>query len=217
MDGTAGGSGPDQSYDEEGCFSGSGIETEEGHLLAYTGVMEKEWNGEKVTYQNQCLALGDGRTYVKMGANPVVTGDMLPEAFSREHFRDPKIWREDDGYYMAVGNKTKDGIPQVVLFHSEDMAKWQYVSVLAKDRERTLGGMWECPDFSAWMENMCCSHPLRTCALAGSFIMETIPCILQGYMTGNGMSFITSMCMRWMMVWIFMRRRRCWHRTEGVL
>lgn len=138
---------PDQSYDEAGCFSGSGIETEEGHLLAYTGVMEKEWNGEKVTYQNQCLALGDGRTYVKMGANPVVTGDMLPEAFSREHFRDPKIWREDDGYCMAVGNKTKDGIPQVVLFHSEDMAKWQYVSVLAKDRERTLGGMWECPDF----------------------------------------------------------------------
>ena len=26
---------PDQAYDEAGCFSGSGIETEKGHLLVY--------------------------------------------------------------------------------------------------------------------------------------------------------------------------------------
>ena len=105
---------PDQNYDEAGCFSGSGIETEAGHLLVYTGVMEKELNGEKVTYQNQCVAVGDGKRYTKIEQNPVATGDMLPENFSREHFRDPKIWKEDDGYYMVVGNKTNEGIPQVV-------------------------------------------------------------------------------------------------------
>lgn len=71
-------------------LSGSGIETEAGHLLVYTGVMEKEFDGEKVTYQNQCLALGDGKRYTKIEQNPVATGDMLPENFSREHFRDPK-------------------------------------------------------------------------------------------------------------------------------
>ena len=49
---------------------------------------------------------------------------MLPEHFSREHFRDPKIWKENDGYYMVVGNKTYQGVPQVVLFHSEDAIKW---------------------------------------------------------------------------------------------
>ena len=48
---------------------------------------------------------------------------------------------------MAVGNKTLDGIPQVVLFHSDDLKKWEYVSVLARDTERKLGTMWECPDF----------------------------------------------------------------------
>ena len=37
---------PDQTYDEAGCFSGSGIETENGHLLVYTGVMEKEADKE---------------------------------------------------------------------------------------------------------------------------------------------------------------------------
>lgn len=138
---------PDQDYDEAGCFSGSGIETEAGHLLVYTGVMEKEINGERLTYQNQCIAIGDGKTYTKIEQNPVATGDMLPENCSREHFRDPKIWKEDDGYYMVVGNKTNEGTPQVVLFHSEDMTKWNYVSVLAKDKDGALGTMWECPDF----------------------------------------------------------------------
>ena len=83
------------------------------------------------------------RTYTKLAQNPVVTGDMMPEHFSREHFRDPKIWKEEDGYYMVVGNKTDDGKPHVVLFHSEDAISWEYVSVLAKDDTGMLGTMWE--------------------------------------------------------------------------
>lgn len=138
---------PDQSYDDAGCFSGSAIETEKGHLLVYTGVTEQEENGVKNVYQNQCLAIGNGKTYTKLAQNPVVTGDMMPEHFSREHFRDPKIWKEEDGYYMVVGNKTDDGKPHVVLFHSEDAISWEYVSVLAKDDTGMLGTMWECPDF----------------------------------------------------------------------
>lgn len=102
---------PDQSYDAAGCFSGSGIETKEGHLLVYTGVMQKEHNGVKREVQNQCTATGNGVSYKKAEQNPVITGDMLPDNFSREHFRDPKIWKETDGYYMVVGNKTEDGIP----------------------------------------------------------------------------------------------------------
>lgn len=138
---------PDESFDAAGCFSGSGIETEKGHLLVYTGVIEKEEDGKKVLYQNQCLALGDGKSYTKLNQKPVISGDKLPSCFNRMEFRDPKIWREDDGYYMVVGNKTKEGTPQVVLFYSEDALDWKYVSVLAQDREGKLGTMWECPDF----------------------------------------------------------------------
>lgn len=36
------------------------------YFLVYTGVMEKEIIKEKVTYQNRCLALGDGKTYNKL-------------------------------------------------------------------------------------------------------------------------------------------------------
>lgn len=52
---------------------------EKGHLLVYTGVIEKEENGVKNVYQNQCIALGDGLSYEKSAQNPVITGDMLPE------------------------------------------------------------------------------------------------------------------------------------------
>ena len=45
----------------------------------------------------------------KIEKNPVITGDMMPENFSREHFRDPKVWKEDDGYYIVAGNKTSAG------------------------------------------------------------------------------------------------------------
>lgn len=138
---------PDKDYDDAGCFSGSGIETPDGHLLVYTGVIEKEEDGQKNVYQNQCLAFGDGKTYKKVENNPVISGEMMPENFSREHFRDPKIWKEEDGYYMVVGNKTDDGVPQIVLFSSENAKEWKYESVLASDKDGKLGVMWECPDF----------------------------------------------------------------------
>lgn len=138
---------PEQSYDYAGCFSGSGIETEQGHLLVYTGVIEEEIDGEKRMIQNQCIAFGDGSVYKKLENNPVISGEMMPEGFSREDFRDPKIWKEEDGYYLVAGNKTKDRVPQIVLFYSKDAVNWEYVSVLAKDTDGCLGSMWECPDF----------------------------------------------------------------------
>lgn len=124
---------PDMDYDVDGCFSGSAIATDKGHMLVYTGVSHEEINGERQEFQNQCIALGDGKSYKKIEKNPVITGDMMPENFSREHFRDPKVWKEDDGYYLVAGNKTSDGKPHVVLFYSENMYDWKYVSVLAED------------------------------------------------------------------------------------
>lgn len=138
---------PDENYDVEGCFSGSAIETPQGHALVYTGVSKECINGKEEIRQNQCLAIGDGCIYKKVEQNPVATGSMLPENFSREDFRDPKIWQEEDGYYMVVGNKTCEAIPQIVLFHSNDLTDWNYVSVLARDVSGQYGMMWECPDF----------------------------------------------------------------------
>lgn len=138
---------PDMDYDAAGCFSGSAIETEKGHALLYTGVMEKEReDGTKEVVQQQCLAIGDGIYYKKVSGNPVITAGQLPKGFSTQDFRDPKVWRERDTYYLAVGNKNEKQNGQVVLFESEDLEEWRYLSVLA-DNQGKYGKMWECPDF----------------------------------------------------------------------
>ncbi|MDW8705196.1 hypothetical protein Q7W18_02250 [Streptococcus suis] len=82
---------PDQWYDQEGCFSGSAVEHEGKHYLIYIGVRKQEnSSGQIEVVQDQCLAVGDGVDYKKVNTNPVLTGNLLPDGFSREHFRDPK-------------------------------------------------------------------------------------------------------------------------------
>ena len=94
---------PEADCDAAGCFSGSAIETEEGQALIYTGVVEKVLkDGTKKMYQQQCLAIGDGVHYRKIENNPVLSADMLPDGFSGEDFRDPKVWKEDAFYYMRI-------------------------------------------------------------------------------------------------------------------
>ena len=104
-------------------------------------------DGREEERQNQCIAFGDGRDYVKYENNPVVTGEMLPENCSRIDFRDPKIWKEEDTYYLIVGSKDNRQIGQVVLCSSKDLKEWKFETVLAANSTGKVGTMWECPDF----------------------------------------------------------------------
>lgn len=135
---------PDKEYDKDGCFSGSALATEEGHVLIYTGVAKDEKGGKEM--QNQCIAVGDGIDYKKTADNPVITGDMLPEGFSRTDFRDPKVWKDGNTYYLVAGSRDENGNGQIVLFSSADLYNWNYETVLANS-DGCVGSMWECPDF----------------------------------------------------------------------
>ena len=141
---------PDEAYDRLGCFSGSAIEADGKHVLVYTGVTRIQLSdGSEQERQNQCIAFGDGVDYVKYEGNPVVKGEMLPEDCSRIDFRDPKIWKEGDRYYLIVGNKNQHQIGQVVLFSSENLTDWKFETILASNETGNVGTMWECPDFFA--------------------------------------------------------------------
>ena len=137
---------PDTEADFGGCFSGSAIETDDGkHLLLYTGVQTTDTIGQFI--QQQCVAVGDGLDYEKYEGNPVIDISDLPEGFSKYDFRDPKIFRENDGTYacvVAACDQENDG--KILYFRSEDGFKWNFVSVLAENNHR-FGTMWECPDF----------------------------------------------------------------------
>ena len=138
---------PDTPYESFGCFSGSAIETEDGRqLLMYTGV-RKEGGDKGKDIQTQCVAVGDGTDYVKYAHNPVLDFSDLPEGLSPNDFRDPKIWRtEDGGLRCVVGARRADKRGVLLLFRSRDGFKWEYESILAENDGR-FGLMWECPDF----------------------------------------------------------------------
>ena len=140
---------PDQDYDKVGCFSGSAIELEDGRqLLMYTAVdREILEDGTARDVQTQAVAVGDGKDYVKYDKNPVLTFKNLPKGASKADFRDPKIWKEKDGnFYCVIGSRPADGSGQILLYRSKDGFEWEFVSVLAENKNR-YGKMWECPDF----------------------------------------------------------------------
>ncbi len=141
---------PDQEYDNAGgCFSGSAEVLSDGRqLLMYTGVArEEQEDGSMVDIQTQCMAVGDGVSYTKYAGNPVLTAADLPEGASRIDFRDPKMWKVEDGtFYCVVGSRPADGSGQILLYESADGFGWKFNQILIQNRNR-YGKMWECPDF----------------------------------------------------------------------
>lgn len=138
---------PDESYDEGGCYSGSAIEADGKHVLIYTGVIDRYLEDGRHDYrQVQCMAKGDGMDYQKYRGNPVISGEGLPKGSSTEDFRDPKIWKEGEHYYLVVGSLSDADGGQVLLYQSENLEQWKFLAVLDKSRGE-YGNMWECPDF----------------------------------------------------------------------
>jgi len=155
---------PDVIYDKDGCFSGSAVELPDGRqMLMYTGVCkEPQPDGSIRDVQTQCLAIGDGLDYEKYAGNPVLDWKNLPEGGSRFDFRDPKVWREEDGTYRCVaGNCTEECCTEehcteehcteehdgrILMFESQDGFHWSYKMTVAENHGR-FGRMWECPDY----------------------------------------------------------------------
>lgn len=139
---------PDESYDNDGCFSGSALELEDGrHLLMYTGVeLVRAQDGSERRFQTQCIAIGDGMNYEKYAENPVIAGKDIPDGGSKVDFRDPKIWQEDGVFYAVVVNEDAEGNGRVLLYSSEDGFHWNYCNVIDESKGK-LGKMWECPDY----------------------------------------------------------------------
>lgn len=132
---------PSEWYEKNGCYSGSAIENEGKIYAFYTGNVKDE-QGNRETYQ--CLAISeDGIHFNKKG--PLV---YLPEGFTA-HFRDPKVWKQENTYFMVIGAQTENYKGAVVLFQSKDLLEWTYAGVLAgggKGKLGKFGYMFECPD-----------------------------------------------------------------------
>lgn len=138
---------PDEVYDADGVFSGSAITLSDGkQLLMYTGI-KREGGEHGSEFQTQCIAVGDGLNYTKYENNPVLDETVLPPGLSKNDFRDPKIFKDDDGIYRCVvGSCDDDRVGHILTFSSADCFTWKYEGILIRNDEG-FGRMWECPDF----------------------------------------------------------------------
>lgn len=132
---------PSEWYEKNGCYSGSAVENEGEMVLFYTGNVKDE-QGNRETYQ--CMATSkDGITFEKKG--PVIH---LPEGYTA-HFRDPKVWKKENRWYMVLGAQDLSELGNIVLYSSENLTEWEFHGSIAGPNRNGLdsfGYMWECPD-----------------------------------------------------------------------
>ena len=94
---------PDKPYELVcGCCSGSTVEKDGKLWLMYTAAQPM--------MQRQCLAVSeDGDRFEKYDGNPILSAEMLSPEIYEEDFRDPRIFRRGDAYYLIAGIRYVDG------------------------------------------------------------------------------------------------------------
>lgn len=138
---------PDMYYDADGCFSGSAIEKDGKLYLMYTGHTSADPGNPQNIRQIQNVAVSeDGIEFKKILANPVISTKDLPENALPQDFRDPKVFKYGEDYYVVIASCNVDKSGQILLYKSKNLLDWSYVGILARS-ENKLGKMWECPDF----------------------------------------------------------------------
>ena len=140
--------------DEAGCWSGSVVVDGGVPVLVYTSVV-----AEALELGRVALAPGrpDWSGWAPDAAGPVLAGP--PPELDLVHFRDPFVWRADDGWRMVVGGGRRSGEPVVVQYSSPDLRTWHPDGVLvagpAVRGSPDLGAVWECPQLfpldGAWV------------------------------------------------------------------
>lgn len=88
-------------------------------------------------HESQAVAFSNdrGHSWTKYAGNPV-----LPNPGDLKDFRDPKVFRYEDHWVMALSASD-----HVQFWASEDLKSWRYLSSFGKEWG-AHGGVWECPD-----------------------------------------------------------------------
>lgn len=126
--------------DKDGVWSGCMVDDNGTPTIIYTAVAP----------ETQCIATGsdDLMTWHRHPANPVIPTP--PDGLKVGAFRDPCVWQDDEGWYMALGaSLVKNGTAKgaVLLYRGRDLTNWSYVGPLFVGDGDETGDTWECPSF----------------------------------------------------------------------
>lgn len=129
---------PDTTYDSHGAYSGSSIEIDNQLFLFYTGNHRtKDW--KRVPYQMYATLNDD---FQVMDKQPIVEG---PPCGYTDHFRDPKVWKEQERYYFVIGAQTTQKAGRALIYQSDADFNFNLLGEIQTGLS-DFGYMWECPD-----------------------------------------------------------------------
>ena len=142
----------DTPADANGAYSGGavvvpGAAANGGDLLRlyYTGNV-KEPGEHDFVYEGRGAneILVESEDGFAMGPKQTLLTNVDYPSYCSCHVRDPKIWVEDDLYYMLLGARTMDDLGQMLVYKSADGLGWELAGTVTSDEP--VGYMWECPD-----------------------------------------------------------------------
>ena len=137
---------PSLEQEKDGVFSGSAVVGDDGKLrFYYTG---HRWtNGHDNAdgdWQVQMLAEADNDELTHATKRGMIIDCPLDRV--SHNYRDPKVWKTGDTWYMTFGVTSKEHRGQMWLFSSHEMVRWTYERVLFEHPDPDVY-MLECPDF----------------------------------------------------------------------
>ena len=137
---------PSTEKGEVHCFSGC-VSTDEDLLILYYTSVGEEKDGRDSRYgaEQWCAFSRDGmRSWEKYKGNPVLT-DRVHGGLKVLEWRDPFVWREEDGWYMVLGAEVeKRGA--ALLYFSPDRLNWEFCRVLLHSDDPGER-IFECPNY----------------------------------------------------------------------
>lgn len=143
---------PTKPFDRDGCFSGSAVELPDGKMaIYYTGVRYLDYQEDNVNLcKDGCLRPSqimmiseDGYNFDNFDKKIIIPGFVDSKIGDVCDFRDPKVIKVGNIYYMVVASTHKQEEGVLLVYASSDGYDWELKSRLSDKR---LGTILECPD-----------------------------------------------------------------------
>ena len=150
---------PDIDFDRDGVYSGSAFVKDNNINYFYTGnvkLKDKQYDYINEGREQNIIHISSKDGIFKTNKKLIMTNNDFPKNMTK-HVRDPKIYFEDDIYYMSLGARDKENRGCIILYKSIDLENFKYYNTIYTDYD--FGYMWECPDIFKINNNLfllCC-------------------------------------------------------------
>lgn len=134
---------PEDPQDYYGCYSGMSFLDGEDRIVYYTGIDKQ--HQANVSY-------GSLDAYGNIQKQGILV--TLPKHVSTENFRDPFVWKDEQGYHMLVGGESLEHKGVLLCFHGATSTSFTY-SGMVEIPEYPFGYMLECPNYMEFGEQGC--------------------------------------------------------------